>query len=54
MVGIAILGSPVVAPSQWRQPSLLSLWDAVQLHLRILYSCLLARGMLLFFLDLLG
>lgn len=40
--------------SAWRQPSLLSLWDAVQLHLRILYSRLLARGVLLFFLDLLG
>lgn len=39
--------------TRW-QPSLLSFWDAVQLHLRILYSCLLAHGMLLFFLDLLG
>lgn len=40
ILGIAIPGSPAVAPSRWRQPSLLSLWDAVQLHLRILYSCL--------------
>lgn len=54
ILGITILGSPAVAPSRWRQPFLLSLWDAVQLHLRILYSCLLARGVLLFFLDLLG
>lgn len=54
ILGITMLGSPVVAASRWRQPSLLSLWDAVQLHLRILYSCLLARSVLLFFLDLLG
>lgn len=54
ILGITILGSPAVAPSRWRQPFLLSLWDAVQLHLRILYSCLLAHGVLLFFLDLLG
>lgn len=54
ILGTAVLGSPAVAPSRWRPPSLLSLWDAVQLHLRILYSCLLARGVLLFFLDLLA
>lgn len=34
--------------------SLLSHWDAVQLHLRSLYSRLLARSVLLFLLDLLG
>lgn len=54
-LGITILGSPRGGTVFTRQQhSLLSLWDAIQLHVHILYSCLLARGVLLFFLDLLG